>query len=79
MGETKLQSDISHHQMEFPVLGMGYIYSSCQPNRSHGNLQITQTMVKAIGCSSQNDSTALLLKTMLTQLIKHREVELVPT
>lgn len=38
-----------------------------------------QTIDKAIGCSQQTDSRALLLKTTLTQLTEYREVQLVPT
>jgi hypothetical protein len=34
---------------------------------------------KLIGCSSQTDSKAPLLKTIPTQLTEHREVRLVPT
>ena len=36
-------------------------------------------MVKAVGCSLLTDGKALLLKTTPTALIKHREIELVPT
>jgi hypothetical protein len=78
MGETELQLDISCHQMKLPVLGIGYIPLSCWPKGSHGNSQTTQAVVRTIGCSSQTDGKAPVLKITPTQLTEHGEVELVP-
>lgn len=47
-------------------------------NGSHGSPQTSQAIEKAIACSPQTDAKALLLKMLSTQLIEHREVELVP-
>lgn len=44
-----------------------------------GNLQITEVITKAFGCSPQTDTKALFLKTTPTQLTELREVELVST
>ena len=78
MGETELQLDISCHPMKLPVLGIGYIQLSCWPKGSHGNSQTTQAVVRTIGCSSQTDGKAPVLKITPTQLTEHGEVELVP-
>lgn len=74
--------------MKFPVLEMGYISLMCWSKGFCGNPQTTQAVVKAIVllsknghiiCSTEADHKALLLKTALSQLIEHKEDELVPT
>ena len=42
------------------------------------NSQTTQSKVKTIGCSPQTESKSSLLKVTPTQIIEHREVEMVP-
>lgn len=56
-----------------------YILLSCWPNEPHGTPQTTQDISKSIGCSSQIDGKALLLKTTPMHLIEHGKVELLPT
>jgi hypothetical protein len=41
-------------------------------------LERTQTMTNVIGFFPQTDGMTLLLKTILTYIIEHREVEMVP-
>ena len=48
------------------------------PRAPHGNPQTIQATAKAIGCSLQTDSNALLLKTAPMQLSGHGEFKLVP-
>lgn len=44
-----------------------------------GNPKTTKSIAKSIGCTWRTDSKVLPLNTILTQLIEHREVKLVPT
>lgn len=45
----------------------------------HGNPQITQVIARTIDCCPQTVSETSLLKTTLTELFEHEDVELVPT
>lgn len=51
---------------------------SCWPKGAYENLQITQGIVKVIGCSLQTDGKAPLLKTIPTSLTVHGEAMLLP-
>lgn len=44
----------------------------------HGNLQTSKAFAKGIGYPPQPDGKALLLETILSYVIEHREVNLVP-
>ena len=77
--EMDSQLDTTYHQMQLPVLPMGYIKFSCWPKVPHGNLQTTQAIVKTIDCFSQNDSKVLLLKITPAQLTENGKFKMVPT
>lgn len=59
------------------VQGLSYIQLIACPKGPHENPQ--QTVVKAVGCSLQNDNKSPLWKLTPTHLIVHGDVELVPT
>lgn len=69
-GETKSQLNILFLHMKIPVPGMGSIYLSRWPKRYRGNPQTIRATAKADGCSPQSDGMVLLLKTLLTYLIR---------
>lgn len=55
--------------------GLGYIGLNCFSKGSHRNPEKTQAVVKAVGCSPQNDSKTFMLKATSTQLTEHLEVD----
>lgn len=75
MWETDHQFTIICHQIKFQVPGLGYIGLNCFSKGSHGNPEKTQAVVKAVGCSPQNDSKTFMLKATSTQLTEHLEVD----
>lgn len=79
MREMMFQLDILCHQMKPSMPGMGYILLNHWSERYHGMPQTTQAMAKAIGCTLQWDSKALLFDKTLICLIQDGDVELVPT
>lgn len=62
--------------MKLLLLGMDYIQKK---KKSHGNLQTTQAVAKAVGCSLKTGGEAPLLKKTSTQLTEHGGIKLVPT
>lgn len=68
------QLNILNHKIKHSVLGMGH-------NLKHWPLEplFSQAIDEDIDCSQQLDHTALLWKTALPHIIKHRETKLMPT
>ena len=58
------QLNILCHQAKPIVPEMGCILLSHWPKNTHGKLQTTTDIAKAIGCSPQSDHNILLLKTI---------------
>lgn len=77
--ETKLLLDMSHQQMNLPVLRLSCSQLSSWPTESHGNSKTSQTIAKAVGGSPETGSKALWLQLASPiQLTEHGKVELMP-
>lgn len=68
------QRPSNYNHLNLPVLEIGCICSGYWSKGSHGDLQTTQSIPMAIGCSIQTYDNVLLPKTPSAQFIDHEEV-----
>ena len=76
-GGYGVSTGVSRGQARLLLERLGCIQLSCWPRGSHENLETTQADAKTKGCSLKTAIGAPWPKTIFTQLIEHREVELV--
>lgn len=77
MGNSKSELATFSSQAMFPVVGFYYIWLICQPKNLHSDLQTTQAEATTDLALWQLTVEPQLQETTSSQLIKHREVELV--